>query len=370
MIRIEKVINFFFYISVILYMFSLSNIPFFFHTEYVNIIPTVLGILAYMMYYYKVRELPTNSIPSLLLLTLYIIFIVFFWKRIDIDWSLLSVLIYVPLIEPGNKSFIRGLLLIKLFVLVIVIVLSLFGLINDTSYFKLSGVSHSLGFFHPNTLGAVSLSIFFDYFILFKDLRKQYFTFFLLAVLYTLYRLTFSRTSILIVGIGLIIYLFRRRLSQYVINKFVFLICATGIYLFGTLYSMFYSSSNIFYRQLDVFLTNRVKLGNMYIQRYGFTLFPKITPNIIPQGWWSVDQLFNDNTFLKFTLTQGVIITTLFLLYILYILGNNEYRLYNALLILLTFLFLIIEAQGFYVFLLTPLLLNFMTIGDDRVRQI
>ena len=153
-------------------------------------------------------------------------------------------------------------------------------------------------------------------------------------------------------------------------NKFVFSITTTGVYLFGMFYSMFYSTSNIFYRQLDIFLTNRVRLGNMYIQKYGFTLFPKSTPNIIPQGWWSSDQLFNDNTFLKFALTQGVIIAVLFLLYILYIIGTKEYCLYDALLILLTFLFLMIEALGFYAFLLTPLLFKFMAVRDSSVKQI
>ena len=370
MIRIERVINFFFYINVVLYMFSLSNIPFLFHMEFINVIPTVLGLLAYMMYYYKARKLPTNSMPSLLLLLLYTFFVVLFWKKFDIDWSLVSILIYVPLIDSENKGFIRGLILVKLFVLMIVVVLSLLGIITDTVYLKLGGVSHSLGFFHPNTLGAVSLSIFFDCFILFQELRKQYFTFFLLTVLYIVYHLTFSRTSIIIAGLGLLIYAFRKILSSYVMNKVVFSITTTGVYLFGMFYSMFYSTSNIFYRQLDIFLTNRVRLGNMYIQRYGFTLFPKSTPNIIPQGWWSSDQLFNDNTFLKFALTQGVIIAVLFLLYILYFIGTKEYCLYDALLILLTFLFLMIEALGFYAFLLTPLLFKFMAVRDSSVKQI
>lgn len=370
MTRIDKVINFFFYISVILYMFSLSNIPFFFHTEYINIIPVVLGLLAYLIYYYKLRKLPIDSIPSLLLVMIYIVFIVLFWKRFDIDWSLLSMLIYLPLISPENKSFLRGLLSVKLFVLIVVIALSILGLINDTSYVKLGGISHSLGFFHPNTLGSVILSTFFDCFILFKNLRKQYFAFFLLVVLYVGYRLTFSRTFILMAGLGILIYLFRKRLSQRVINKFVFLVSAVGVYLFGTLYSMFYNPSNALYMQIDLLLTNRVRLGKLYIERYGFTPFPKSTPNIIPQGWWSADQLFNDNTFLKFALTQGVIIAGLFLLYILYILGSKEYRLYNALLILLAFLFLVIEAQGFYVFLLTPLLFKFMAVEDNSVKRI
>ena len=109
--------------------------------------------------------------------------------------------------------------------------MSLLGIITDTVYLKLGGVSHSLGFFHPNTLGAVSLSIFFDCFILFQELRKQYFTFFLLTVLYIVYHLTFSRTSIIIAGLGLLIYAFRKILSSYVMNKFVFSITTTGVYL-------------------------------------------------------------------------------------------------------------------------------------------
>jgi len=94
-------------------------------------------------------------------------------------------------------------------------------------------------------------------------------------------------------------------------------------------------------------------------------LLPKLINNIVPAGWWSSDALFIDNNYLKFVLSQGLIISVMIFIYILYNIFVNQYTLYTGLIILAVLTYLIIEAQGFNIFLFTPLLFNYISEGTN-----
>lgn len=364
MIRLDKLTNYVFYIGVVLAILSLSNITIIVHSDFIKTIPVVLGLILYILHGY-VRVLPRGALFSLMLFIIYAVFIRIF-RNFEIDWAFMSFILYIPLISSRDMYFLKNVLYIKIITILFVFGTAALGIAQDVTFVKLDGISHSLGFFHPNTLGTIFLSVFFDFIIVFKHLKRNYLAIIFPFLLYFAYTITYSRTSTIIIAAALCVYFLRHKLRIIKMKKTIFLGAMLLIFSIGIFYSYFYDSSNVFYRELDEFLTNRVHLGYDYIQRYGFTLFPKYTPNIVPLGWWSDHQVFNDNTYLKFALSQGLVLTGLLLFYILKNILSYRYSSYNALLIMLIFIFLIIEALGFNVFLFSPLLFNFMLLSSDE----
>lgn len=359
MIRIEKLTHYIFYFAVVLFLFSSTNIEAFVHHEGLNVVIACLGLVLYA-YYLKGRRFTTDMVFSVACLSLYGLFAFIFRQKMSVDWLLVCFLIFVPLIRADKIKFLQGLFLTKLTVVFIIILLTLLDFIPDTVLTKLGLQAHSLGFFHPNTLGAVSLSLLCDLCLLFQKHRGRLLTFFFFLQILATYYITYSRTACIIMVLLLLVFMGRRKLQDRVITPLRLALSSLVVMLTGVLISLYYSPYNQLYSFLDKFLTNRIYLGNKYINLYGFTLFPKKTPNIIPLGWWSSDQLFNDNTYLKFVLGQGILLSIVIALYIFYNLISKTYSVYHALMIFIILVYLIIEAQSFNVFLFTPLLFEFM----------
>ncbi|CYV43282.1 hypothetical protein [Streptococcus suis] len=364
MLKVEKLTHYIFYLGLVITLLSLTNIQLPIHSKYINLVPTILGLTPYI-FYVRARKLPDGTFQSLGLVFVYSIIIFLFHNRFEIEWSIITLLIYLPLIRSEEKGFLKGIITIKLIVVSMIVAATLIGVVSDTTLVKFNGVAHSLGFFHPNTLGTIFLSIFLDSILLLKGIKNHYILIFFGLFLYLDYRITYSRTSFLVISFAILVFLFRNILKKIEINKFLFSMSTVIIFLIGIFISVFYNSANPFYVQLDAFLSNRIRLGSLYIQRYDFDIFPQFTPNIIPAGWWSYDQLFNDNTYLKFILSQGILLTILLLSYLIFQIYRKKFTLFNAMLIILTFAVLVTEALGFNIFLFTPLLLNYMSISKN-----
>lgn len=363
MVKLNNLVQYVFYLATSLALLANTNITFLIHNRNLNIVFLVLMFVVYV-YYAKSRLFTKDMLFSTIFLVIYFAFFLVFRIQLTINWSLIFFLFFTPLISSNDIHFVRNLLIIKIALISMVILACLMGMIPDTVTYKIGEEAHSLGFFHPNTLGVTGLSILYDLYILSKTKRTIFYALITVVAVVILYRITYSRTSLMIMLTILIIFIFRDWLSKKIVSRVCFVLLTMLIILVGLFDSVFYTTSNQIYVFIDKFLTNRLYLGNLYINRYGFTLLPKQTPNIIPTGWWSSDQLFNDNTYLKFALTQGTILTAVLILYILYNVFSKKYNLYRALLMTTAFIYLIIEAQDFNVFLFTPLLFNLMAESD------
>lgn len=366
--KIDKLIKYIFYINLVVEFLSLTKLPIgIFHTDYFSIVVFLLNCFI-LFYLLRNKMSPMRVNLSFVIILLYVLIFCFSYRTFNIDWSALLLVTFVPLITFHDESFIRNVLAIKVSITLLIMLLFFLGVVEETTLSKLNTIGHSVGFFHPNTLGSIIFSIVCDILILFRNKSNHlhlYLIPILISFIYIFYKITYSRTSMIMTMILIACLIFKNILCSFKFNKTTLLASSSLIMILGTSVSMFYSPSNAIYVKLDSFLTNRLYLGNLYIHRYGFTLLPKLINNIVPAGWWSSDALFIDNNYLKFVLSQGLIISVMIFIYILYNIFVNQYTLYTGLIILAVLTYLIIEAQGFNIFLFTPLLFNYISEGTN-----
>ncbi len=361
----SQITEFFYLFVMIFYLFS-RYVSFTSNENLRSVILTLANLLIIIfVFIFTIFEIIKNkkiTIKKLLIFTFFFIELIIsiVSSSFQFDYILLLFLSLSYIFPNKDSNLVKSIFIVKIIFLALVLILGVLGIFGDIQNVKGTYlVAHSYGFIHPNSLGAFFLSIVIDIAILFKRNLKTVLLLFIIISLQ--YSITFSRTSSLIAFIILLIFL----VKPYLINKFYptsyKLISIIFIWGISILLPLVYSSTNHFLNKLSILFSNRIYLGNYYINYYGFSLFPQSIQRIKYSRFWDYLEYYNDNYYLDFVLKNGILISLLVGILILLILKDVKFSLFNGVLLCFCFVFLFLENYSINVFLLTPFIFNIIS---------
>ena len=130
------------------------------------------------------------------------------------DRTILHLLLYYPIMSRLDRTFLRRLFFSKIIFFITIVVASRIGFIQEQIYSKvtMTGEVHSLGFISGNAAGVVIFSILLDSVILniHRTKKTLVFSIGLFVAALMVYKVTYSRTAVLMSIIIAIIYLFKK----------------------------------------------------------------------------------------------------------------------------------------------------------------
>lgn len=159
---------------------------------------------------------------------------------------------------------------IRFCAVVTIILLSLIGVLDKEMIVQNRTI---LGFNTPNTLGLYFLDLFLEFVYLKSEISNiswSHICFFILFS-YVSIKLNISRTMVLCVGLTIILIVLAKIFPKLLMNEFT-----TYVPIIISIISLFifvnYDNHNEFLFKLNSMLTGRIYLGNLYYQKYGFSL--------------------------------------------------------------------------------------------------
>lgn len=290
------------------------------------------------------------------------IFIPLFVTRVIVG---ISPLLDIMIIVTGLKNLPLKKILNTFFVtqfISFVLILSLFFLsvIPDRVVIRDGIVRSSLGFWHPNTVGVMLLSLFMLSTFSEKKFTRLFFKISAFNIISLIsYSLTNSRTSfilILVVSVlTLLQYFFKNRNLLFINSRWF--IPVTFIILFAVSYfsSILYLYGNSHIIKLSILLSNRISIGSKFINEYSVTFFgQKVEYSSLN---YSIQEVVGfqykvlDNIYLKYLLNYGVFSIGLLFLYLCKIsmVLNNYYLKYWNIYLLIFLCFGLMEQSVFNV---------------------
>lgn len=173
---------------------------------------------------------------------------------------------------------------------------------------------HSLGFKNPNHAGYFFFILITLFFILIKQVRIIYF---ILAFLLNqfMYTTIYSLTSYLIVNLFLFMTFCVKYMHVYKYLIFKILTCSVACFCFIISYiiSYFYSYHYEVLEKLNLILSGRIELSNLFLDKYKVNLFgQRLLYNSDETDF--INYAVLDNSYIKILLQFGLIPTILFLL--------------------------------------------------------
>lgn len=195
------------------------------------------------------------------------------------------------------------------------------------------------GFNTPNTLGLYILDLFLEFIYLrnkISKIRWHHICFFI-AVSYASVKLNISRTMLLCVILTIILIVLAKIYPKILLNRFI-----TYIPIVISIVSLFifvnYDVHNKYLSELNSMLTGRIYLGNLYYEKYGFSILGQKVVHTLPF----------DSGYIRLAVQYGLVI--MFLFVILYkklftycIINNDE------LLLICSIIFVIYGFSEFHV---------------------
>ncbi|OOH84921.1 hypothetical protein BMT54_12085 [Pasteurellaceae bacterium 15-036681] len=370
----EKIYNNIFNILFVILMFA------YFLFNYVNIdLNTVtrmkvnmlilLGFLSIFIFRLSIfKRISKINLLSISILSLFIIFKAIFKDNLPVEYSVLIFILSIGLLNENNIHFIRYLIISKVIFLFFIMLLSQLGYINQSEFIKQDySIALSYGFIHSNTLGIIGLSIILDLSLLYRYNRapKHIILLSIIFICY-MYFISKARTSLLL-EIGLIIaMILNMRLIKIRCSGVLLVTISLLIILMGIILPYYFDSNSELWNKLNILFNQRLFLGNLYIDNYGITFFPKAIPQLFLQREYDVIMYYNDNTFLALLLSSGLFLFSAILCFIFYQQLNGQYSLYYVFILSLTLISMIFESSGYNVFLFTSLFFRYFAINGKR----
>lgn len=213
-------------------------------------------------------------------------------------------------------NFVRYDLILKIILFILVIIFSKVGWAENIIIDRADGtIRQSLGFSHPNALGAYIMSMCFSYVYLKFNKIKFYDIILICGLLIMINVFTDSRTSTLAM-IFLIIFLFLNSIikNKKMIKKFVpYLPLVFCILSF--IVTLLYNRSE-FVNSLDIILSRRIMYGNLFLKKYSTSLFGHniVTVSTLQSRILNVTPQILDNSYLFLFIKYGILIFILFMM--------------------------------------------------------
>lgn len=188
------------------------------------------------------------------------------------------------------------------------------GLVRDVLIYGTNGVRHSFGFVHPNTLARYLVVASISYLVshykgsIFANLAMA------LSCAFIAQTVTGSRTAVLLLVFQAILLVFFSRVQNIELKLAALKVLFVGalILLIASFYFMFcYNVQAPLHNHLNLLLSDRLALANMYAEVAPFTLFGRDFSSL---AFFGLPLTFTvDNTWCHLFLREGIIPTALLL---------------------------------------------------------
>lgn len=336
------------------YVYYTENLEIkFFYVTISNILIVTFIAIFVLLKVFKVGLREKDIIPFLIIVSIFFLSIIF--QNFQIDYFILLFWSLIYLVPNKDNELLVGLIFTKVIFVITILLLNRLGYFMDVENIKYDTnqlVGHSYGFIHANSLGVMILSIIIGLAILLKSKWLNILLLFIISLL--LNNLTQSRTSFFIAFAVVITFVFKNYLSSKIISKKLMSCGLLAIFSFSILLPYIYKYNLIIINKMNSYTNNRIYLGNYYIQTYGFNFFPKNIQRIQIFRLWDHLDYYIDNFYLSYLLSNGVIISIVLMILIIYITSKFKFNAHNGILLLLSFMILFLENFSLNVFLFTP----------------
>ncbi len=303
-----------YFLAICGYMVQISFIK---GARYISLVLEICAILIFIAVTIRKREKFRVLVWYFLILSLFAI------SAIRLRDATFIIIIVTTFAYRGNDfdNLVRKDMYFHLLGLLAVVALYFAGLVESRDLVNDGEIRHSLGFSHPNNLGAVLFCIAGDYFYFHykkNKLTSYFFYIFLVAFCWFIPR---SRTCALLISfmtiVGLFVGLFKRKHKK--IEKLILYISTSLFFVFPFIsyyFPMQYGSGKTWISQIDTLLSHRIYLSHIALEKYQMHLFGNIIQTqkyINAINVATEDRNLIDNAYVYIGLNFGII-ALLFLL--------------------------------------------------------
>ena len=281
------------------------------------------------------------------------------------DRTILHLLLYYPIMSRLDRTFLRRLFFSKIIFFITIVVASRIGFIQEQIYSKvtMTGEVHSLGFINGNAAGVVIFSILLDSVILniHRTKKTLVFSIGLFVVALMVYKVTYSRTAVLMSIIIAIIYLFKKLLLHNIVSGTKVAMIQVSIVVANLVLALNYNPDITWMSMFNEVVSGRLSLSHIYLSVYRLSWMPQIVTRYKYLRVWDSLDYYLDNYWISFFIENGLLYCTIFGIVMFLLLQGKRFNLYTLLLISVCYVYLSMESLGYNLFLFTPLLFSLMS---------
>ena len=281
------------------------------------------------------------------------------------DRTILHLLLYYPIMSRLDRTFLRRLFFSKIIFFITIVVASRIGFIQEQIYSKvtMTGEVHSLGFINGNAAGVVIFSILLDSVILniHRTKKTLVFSIGLFVVALMVYKVTYSRTAVLMSIIIAIIYLFKKLLLHNIVSGTKVAMIQVSIVVANLVLALNYNPDITWMSMFNEVVSGRLRLSHIYLSVYRLSWMPQIVTRYKYLRVWDSLDYYLDNYWISFFIENGLLYCTIFGIVMFLLLQGKRFNLYTLLLIRVCYVYLSMESLGYNLFLFTPLLFSLMS---------
>ena len=281
------------------------------------------------------------------------------------DRTILHLLLYYPIMSRLDRTFLRRLFFSKIIFFITIVVASRIGFIQEQIYSKvtMTGEVHSLGFNNGNAAGVVIFSILVDSVILniHRTKKTLVFSIGLFVVALMVYKVTYSRTAVLMSIIIAIIYLFKKLLLHNIVSGTKVAMIQVSIVVANLVLALNYNPDITWMSMFNEVVSGRLRLSHIYLSVYRLSWMPQIVTRYKYLRVWDSLDYYLDNYWISFFIENGLLYCTIFGIVMFLLLQGKRFNLYTLLLISVCYVYLSMESLGYNLFLFTPLLFSLMS---------
>ena len=281
------------------------------------------------------------------------------------DRTILHLLLYYPIMSRLDRTFLRRLFFSKIIFFITIVVASRIGFIQEQIYSKvtMTGEVHSLGFINGNAAGVVIFSILLDSVILniHRTKKTLVFSIGLFVVALMVYKVTYSRTAVLMSIIIAIIYLFKKLLLHNIVSGTKVAMIQVSIVVANLVLALNYNPDITWMSMFNEVVSGRLRLSHIYLSVYRLSWMPQIVTRYKYLRVWDSLDYYLDNYWISFFIENGLLYCTIFGIVMFLLLQGKRFNLYTLLLISVCYAYLSMESLGYNLFLFTPLLFSLMS---------
>ena len=281
------------------------------------------------------------------------------------DRTILHLLLYYPIMSRLDRTFFRRLFFSKIIFFITIVVASRIGFIQEQIYSKvtMTGEVHSLGFINGNAAGVVIFSILLDSVILniHRTKKTLVFSIGLFVAALMVYKVTYSRTAVLMSIIIAIIYLFKKLLLHNIVSGTKVAMIQVSIVVANLVLALNYNPDITWMSMFNEAVSGRLRLSHIYLSVYRLSWMPQIVTRYKYLRVWDSLDYYLDNYWISFFIENGLLYCTIFGIVMFLLLQGKRFNLYTLLLISVCYVYLSMESLGYNLFLFTPLLFSLMS---------
>ena len=281
------------------------------------------------------------------------------------DRTILHLLLYYPIMSRLDRTFLRRLFFSKIIFFITIVVASRIGFIQEQIYSEvtMTGEVHSLGFINGNAAGVVIFSILLDSVILniHRTKKTLVFSIGLFVAALMVYKVTYSRTAVLMSIIIAIIYLFKKLLLHNIVSGTKVAMIQVSIVVANLVLALNYNPDITWMSMFNEAVSGRLRLSHIYLSVYRLSWMPQIVTRYKYLRVWDSLDYYLDNYWISFFIENGLLYCTIFGIVMFLLLQGKRFNLYTLLLISVCYVYLSMESLGYNLFLFTPLLFSLMS---------